>query len=150
MQQIKRYGSKEDQALDLWVKLARSFSVFNRRAAEDTQTPFLINSCSSRSRSLDSYDKKIFSGSINISLPLSIKRLRIAHLLHFASRVIVILMLKTATKEARVVCPIKSQHRLVPFTLSISHSFVEGSLVDNKACIKETGHLHCLDPRLRW
>lgn len=35
MQQTKRYGSKEDQALDLWVKLARSFSVFNRRAAED-------------------------------------------------------------------------------------------------------------------
>ncbi|HEY6171168.1 MAG TPA: MarR family transcriptional regulator [Candidatus Kapabacteria bacterium] len=35
MQQTKRYGSKEDQALDLWVKLARSFSVFNRRSSED-------------------------------------------------------------------------------------------------------------------
>jgi len=38
MKTTRRYGTKADLALDMWVKLARAFSVFDRKTVEHIRT----------------------------------------------------------------------------------------------------------------
>jgi len=51
MSPARRYGKRADTALDMWVKLARAFSVFNRRSDEQirtfglTQAQFAVLEC---------------------------------------------------------------------------------------------------------